>query len=136
MINLIHFTFEGIIIWKLIISYQIIEGNIPWFMKMDYTFLSLNLVHIIILILCTIVFFYESGIYIKISTTCSLHSFNNIEIEDYKLPDNFSHWKEKERKKYILYKSNEFKYHHNYEDLRNLHSLISLERKKKKFIYF
>ena len=50
---------------------------------------------ILFLILC-IVFFLESGVLIIILTALILHSFNNIEIENYLLPDNFSDWKEKE----------------------------------------
>ena len=57
-INIIHFTFEGLVIWKLVISYKILEGNLPWFMKMDYAFLSINFVHILFLILCTVFFFF------------------------------------------------------------------------------
>ena len=41
-------------------------------------------------------FFLESGVHIIILTTLTLHSFNNIEIENYLLGDNFSNWKEKE----------------------------------------
>ena len=100
IINLIHFIFEGLVIWKLVISYQILEGNIPWFMIMDYVFLVLNLLHIIILIFCTVIFFKELGIAIK--TTCILKSFNNIKINYYEIPFDFNKWKEKERKKYVL----------------------------------
>ena len=109
-INIIHFTFEGLVIWKLVISYKILEGNLPWFMKMDYAFLSINFVHILFLILCTVFFFLESGDHIIISTTVTLHSFNNMEIDNYLLPDNFSDWKEKERKLFVLDKYNEFKF--------------------------
>ena len=45
IINIIYFTFEGLVIWKLVISYKILEGNLPCFMKMDYAFLSINFVH-------------------------------------------------------------------------------------------
>ena len=47
IINLIHFTFEGLVIWKVVISYQNLEGDIPWFMIMDYVFLIINFLHII-----------------------------------------------------------------------------------------
>ena len=52
----------------------------------------------------------ESGDHIIISTTVTLHSFNNMEIDNYLLPDNFSDWKEKERKLFVLDKYNEFKF--------------------------
>ena len=55
-------------------------------------------------------FFLESGDHIIISTTVTLHSFNNMEIDNYLLPDNFSDWKEKERKLFVLDKYNEFKF--------------------------
>ena len=84
----------------MIISYIILEGNTPWFMIMDYVFLVLNLFHIIILIFSTVIFFNELGKALFIS--CSLQSFNNMEIEDCNIPNNFDKWKEKERKKYLL----------------------------------
>ena len=110
IINIIHFVFEGLVIWKLVISYQILEGNTPWFMKMDYAFLILNFIHILFLIFCTYCFFMEIGNRVTITTICTLKSFNNMIIDDYMLPDNFYEWKEKERKKYVLYYCNQYKY--------------------------
>ena len=46
-----------------------------------------------------------------------LYSFNDIEIEDYLLPKNFSNWKEKERKKYIQRNYKNFKYKINYHNI-------------------
>ena len=100
IINIIHCVFEVLVICKLVFSYIILEGNIPWFMIMDYVFLVLNLFHIIILIFSTVIFFNELGKALFIS--CSLQSFNNMEIEDCNIPNNFDKWKEKERKKYLL----------------------------------
>ena len=114
IINIIPLVFEGLVIWKLVISYKIIEGDIPWFMKMDYAFLSINFVHILFSICLTVIFFIKSGSKISVTHECYLTSFNNMNIQRYDLPDNFSNWTEKERKKFVLYKFNQF----SYEDIK------------------
>ena len=109
IINMIHFVFEGLVIWKLCISYKIIEGDIPWFMKMDYSFLIINFIHILFLIILTIGFFKDSESHILLSAL-NLISFNNNQIKEYNLPENFSNWTEKERKQYLLDNCVQFKY--------------------------
>ena len=106
---MIHFVFEGLVIWKLCISYKIIEGDIPWFMKMDYSFLIINFIHILFLIILTIGFFKDSESHILLSAL-NLISFNNNQIKEYNLPENFSNWTEKERKQYLLDNCVQFKY--------------------------
>ena len=50
IINLTHFSFEGLIIWKLVLSYKIIKGSAAWFMIMDYFFIFLNFVYILYIV--------------------------------------------------------------------------------------
>ena len=101
-INIIHYIFEGLVIWKLVLSYQIKRDGITWFMRMDYAFIILHFLYIVFIILCTIVFFATSGRKITKSSKCILKSFNNIRINDYILPDNFNNWEKNERKNFIL----------------------------------
>ena len=44
--SLINILFEFLVIWKLILSYQIKKGGITWFMVLDYLFLCINLIYI------------------------------------------------------------------------------------------
>ena len=129
IIDIIHFAFEGLVIWKLIISYQIIEGDIPWFMKMDYTFLSLNLLHIIFAICLTIFFFKDSGSQMLVYSDFYLTSFNNIKIRNSLLPYSFLDKTEKERKKYLLKKY----YYYSIKKTKNfffIHFIINNKRKE------
>ena len=89
--------------FTVVLSYKIKKEDIdkPWFMTMDYLFIIFNSIYTIYLIF--IIFFYFD---INITKTITkekyiLKSFNDIEIEDYYLPMDFSIWDKKERKKYI-----------------------------------
>ena len=109
IINIAHFLFEGLVIWKLVLSYRIKKSGITWFMKMDYIFLILNFIYIAYLILISLSFFAESGIRVEKAKKCTLNSFNWIKIKSYSLPYNFDKWKKNKRKKFILNN------YHNYE---------------------
>ena len=113
IIDLVYILYEGLVIWKLVLSYKIKADGIPWFMAMDYVFLILNFIHIIYFLFSTYIFFKEIGSGIYYSIKYSLVSFNNIIIKTYKLPDDFGHMTIKERKKFIL---DNFK---NYENILN-----------------
>ena len=102
IINLTHFSFEGLIIWKLVLSYKIIKGSITWFMVMDYIFIFLNFFYIIYLVFSSYIYFADCGINIKTITEIDLISFNDIKINDFSLPENFLSRNLKERKKYVL----------------------------------
>ena len=103
IINLTHFSFEGLIIWKLVLSYKIIkEGSITWFMIMDYFFIILNFFYIIYILIFSFIYFIYCGKNIKITPTIELSSFNDIKINAFSLPKGFIKWKLKERKKYVM----------------------------------
>ena len=42
IIDLVYILYEGLVIWKLVLSYKIKADGIPWFMAMDYVFLILD----------------------------------------------------------------------------------------------
>lgn len=109
LINAINIIYEGLMIWKLVLSYEIKAGKIRWFMIMDYIFIILHFLHISTLILVTYLFFKESGIKISFSEKCVLTSFNNVNIQNYILPNNFDKWSKIERKRFISDKSKEYK---------------------------
>ena len=122
ILNLLHIISEGLVIYKLTLSYQIFVGDNPWFIKMDYTFLVFNFIHILFLIMSTICFCQQLGIHSEKLTGYFLYSFNNIKIKDYELPDDFPLRSKKDRKRYILnnYKKLESKCINKYlDDINN-----------------
>jgi len=101
IIILLHISFEGLVISKLVFSYKIKKDGSTWFIVMDYIFLVLNFIHIALNILNTIAYFHDGGTDVEHITQCALISFNNVKIENFELPDNFRNWKKKERKRFI-----------------------------------
>ena len=116
---LVFLFFEGLVIWKLVLSYIIIKEEIgkPWFMIMDYLFIIFNDIYTIYLIY--IIFFYFDINFTKTITKEKyiLKSFNDIEIEDYYLPKDYSKWDKKERKKYIKRNCKNFNFKINHYNL-------------------
>ena len=102
IINLTHFSFEGLIIWKLVLSNNVIKGSAAWFMIMDYFFIFLNFFYILYLVFSSYLYFAYCGANIETKTEIELISFNDIKINNFILPKNFMNWKIKERKKYVL----------------------------------
>ena len=100
--SLINILFESLVIWKLILSYQIKKGGITWFMVLDYFFLCINLIYISGFIYCSYQYWIESGDLVHVYKKNILILFNNIKIEEYELPENFNKLQKKERKKYVL----------------------------------
>lgn len=115
---LINILFEGLVIWKLILSYEIIKGATKWFMVFDYIFLSLNLIYIIIIILFLIGYLYFAGGLVHETIHYILLSYNNIKIKEYVLPEYFEKMNLKERKKIIL------------DNLKNYEYIISDKQKE------
>jgi hypothetical protein len=101
IISLLHISFEGLVISKLVFSYEIKKDGSTWFIVMDYIFIVLNFIHIVFIILNIIGYFYEGGMSNRYITQCTLMSFNNVLIQPFGLPENFPKWKKKERKRFI-----------------------------------
>lgn len=110
IINLEHLLFEALIISKLALSYEIKKGGLTWFMKMDYAFIVFHFLYIIYVVYNSCSYCCASGDLIGSYKKCTLVSFNNIRIHDYKLPDDFPTFKKKERKAYVFNNHRQYKY--------------------------
>ena len=102
LIDSIHLTFEGLIIWKLVLSYKIKKDDNPWFMIMDYIFIFVHFLYILYLLFFSFIYFSGSGNSIYTSRKNYLTMFNDFRIFKYELPDDFHKWNKKQRKKYVL----------------------------------
>ena len=115
LFNLINISSEGLVIWKLILSYKIKKSGVRWFIVMDFIFVFLNLFYILFIFIITFIFFKESGIeVIKMGNDYHydyiLISFNDINILPYCFTLNFENLSEKERKKLILQNYKKYQY--------------------------
>ena len=94
IILMINCTYEGLIIYKLILSYKIKKKNIgiTWFMVLDYIFLSFNFLYICSTIVIDIFFFIFCAVYRKVKKLTYkfiLTSFKGVKINYFVLPDDF-----------------------------------------------
>ena len=102
LFSLIGISFEGLVIWKFVLSYKVKESGVIWFMVMDYFFIFLNLFYIIFMLAHTHKYCEESGAHVEETIdVCALTLFDHINILHYTLPGNFEDLSEKERKKLI-----------------------------------
>ena len=108
--NLINFLFESLVIWKLILSYKIKKGGCTWFMVLDYLFLIINFIYILLILTFSIFYFKDSGNDMHFEINYFLTSFNKIKINNYELPKDFEKLPKKERKQLVLDNYKDFKY--------------------------
>lgn len=108
--NLVLIIFECLIIWKLVLSYDINNGPTTWFIRMDYAFIILNFLYFL-LISCVSYSYYKY--YLKCFYSYMsyfLDSLNDIAIEKYNVSEDFIKMNEKERKTFILNNFKNMKY--------------------------
>jgi hypothetical protein len=126
---LIHITFEGLIVWKLVLSYSILSVWITWFIFLDYLFVLLNFIYILYLCIGIYDFFNRLGKNISTKLEFTLISYNRMKIRHFKLPEEFETYNKTQRKKYISENIHSFVY-----DISNnqieLINLINSYRKK------
>ena len=105
-----HITFEGLIIWKLVLSYNIMSVWITWFTVLDYIFIFFHFIYILYFSCRIFSFFGSLGKYISIKSEFILISYNKIKIKNFKLPECFANYNKTERKRFILEKAENFVY--------------------------
>ena len=131
---LIIILFEILIIWKLILSYEIIKGNIIWCMIMDYIFLIFNFIYILFILYLTYNFFYyyiihyDEYFYLN-NFSYSITSLNNIKIKKFKVSEDFIEMTENEKKEFLLDNYKNMEYVNSVEE-KNLINLINEFREK------
>ena len=98
---LVHALFEGLIIWKIVLEYDIKKVKSTWFIRMDFSFLVLNFIFMVYLIGETIVIkdLYYIQYQIHYINYLYISSINSIKITSIELPNNFDSIKKKEKKK-------------------------------------
>ena len=126
VIDLIYFTYECLIIWKLSLSYKIKknENDTTWFMTCDYIFIILNSLFILYMIFVTYLYYSEAGKKIEIFDKYILTRYKDIEIKGFLLPDNFHKMNSESKKKFIDNNKSNFQFLLNHEQL-DLISLIN-----------
>ena len=126
VIDLIYFTYECLIIWKLSLSYKIKknENDTTWFMTCDYIFIILNSLFILYMIFVTYLYYSEAGKKIEIFDKYILTRYKDIEIKGFLLPDNFHKMSSESKKKFIDNNKSNFQFLLNHEQL-DLISLIN-----------
>ena len=130
--NLLFLIYEGIAIWKLVLSYQIKKDGSLWFIIMDYVFIFLNLLYIVLLFYLSYHFFKH---YFKLKNNndnyidCFIDLLNDIKINNYIISQDFINMNEKERKRFLLNNYKNMQYVNDTKQ-KNLLILINSFREK------
>ena len=130
--DLLFLSYEGIIIWKLVLSYQIKKEGAFWFIVMDYVFIFLNLLYIALLFYLSYIFFKS---YRKFKNADEnyvdyfIDYLSGIRIDNYKVSQDFINMDQLGKKQFLLNNYKNMKYINSNEQIR-LIGLINEFREK------
>lgn len=96
-----HIIFEGLIIWKLKLSYEIKSVTSTWFIVFDYIFIIIHFIYILYLFIGIFFFFHYLGKNVRMEKVIELNTYNKIKLKSYILTPLFITYDKKKRKKYI-----------------------------------
>ena len=126
LFNLILLLYEALVIWKLVLSYEIKKDGVMWFIVMDYIFIVLHSLYILFTLLITYDYFYYYVIhyddyFYKSNIFYSITSLNNIKITKFNVSEDFLEMRENEKSKFLLdnYKNMEYTNSQREKDLIN-----------------
>ena len=97
----VHLAYEGLIIWKLVLSYSIISVSLTWFIALDFIFIIINFLYILYHCFITFLFFKELGKNISTESEFILISYNKMKVKTFILPQDFPIYNKTEKKNYI-----------------------------------
>ena len=125
----IYIIYDAFIIIKLYLSYKIKKNKITWFMICDYFLIFLIPLYLIGIIYTIYRYFVDAGKGILSSQNKKyiLKQFQNIDIEDFELPNNFKEKNNDEKRLYIFNNKNYYVIKPSYD---NILKLINEFRKK------
>jgi len=107
--TLIYLIYDAFIIIKLYLSYKIKKNKITWFMICDYFLIILIFLYLVFIIFIIYGCFDNVGNNLIIIKKYILKKFQNVDIKDYELPDNFKEKKDEEKRLYIYNNKNNYK---------------------------
>lgn len=130
--DLLFFSYEGIAIWKLVLSYRIKKDGVFWFIVMDYIFIFLNLLYL--LLLSYLSFLYIKNYYKFKKAEDSRFSYficslNGISVNNYQVSDNFSDLNEKGKRKFLINNYKNMTYRNNNRQVNLIKSINEFRKK-------
>lgn len=130
--DLLFFSYEGIAIWKLILSYQIKKDGAFWFIIMDYVFIFLNFIYILLLFYISFLYFNNYYKFKKEEDSryaYFISSLNGISVNNYHILGNFIDLNEKDKRKFVINNYKNMTYSNNNRQINLIKSINEFRKK-------